>query len=214
MFSGLIVASGTVRETTALPAGGLALQVTVQRSLAAEVKPSDSVCINGVCLTATEVSDDRIHFDVVPETISRSTLANLREAEQVNVELALRVGDRMGGHFVYGHVDGCVKVVSTLPQGQGRRFAFELPDDLRSCVVEKGFIAIDGISLTIAAVASQAFEVAVIPETLRRTTLLHRQPGSLVNVEVDPLARYIAGAIRSYDQDTISKEELAWAYEI
>ncbi len=213
MFSGLIVHTATV-SSAEISRDGMALQIALEPGVAAEIKPSDSLCVNGVCLTATQVRDAIVAFDVVPETLARSALEDLRAGGPVNVELALRVGDRIGGHFVYGHVDRTVKVVSASPEGSGMRFRFELADDLRAYIVAKGFIAIDGVSLTIASVAAQAFEVAVIPETLRRTTLAHRRPGSRVNVEVDPLARYALAALRDYDQAAVTREELAWAYEI
>ncbi|MBC5828950.1 MAG: riboflavin synthase [Candidatus Eremiobacteraeota bacterium] len=214
MFSGLILHSGTTVRATRLPGGGIKLHIALEASFAAEIKPADSVCVNGVCLTATHVHDAHVTFDVVPETLARSSLPDLREGELVNLELGLRVGDRIGGHYVYGHVDRCVNVVSASREGAGMRLGFEVADDLRACIVEKGFVAIDGISLTIASVSTQAFQVAVIPETLRRTTLGNRKPGSRVNIEVDPLARYAVAALRNYDQGAVTSEELAWAYEI
>ncbi|MDQ6932016.1 MAG: riboflavin synthase [Candidatus Eremiobacteraeota bacterium] len=214
MFSGFIVHSGTALRSVRLPHGGVELHIALEKSLAAQIKPADSVCINGVCLTATHVHDADVIFDVVPETLARSSLTDLQEGEPVNLELALRVGDRIAGHFVYGHIDRCVNVVAASPEGSGMRLSFEVADALRPFIVEKGFVAIDGISLTVAAVSMQAFQVAVIPETLRRTTLARRRPGSCVNIEVDPLARYVVAALRNYDQRAATSEELAWAYEI
>lgn len=214
MFSGLILHNATVVAVEGLARDGIRLRIAVEASLAAEVKSADSVCVNGVCLTATHVDGGEITFDVVPETLARSSLGNVVEGEILNIELPLRVGDRIGGHFVYGHVDRTVKVVSALREGSGMRLGFELADDLRQCVVAKGFVAIDGISLTIASVSAHAFEAAVIPETLRRTTLGRVRPGSRVNIEVDPLARYAVAAVAGYDQSVATSEELAWAYEI
>jgi riboflavin synthase len=214
MFSGLIVHNATVVALVGNAREGLSLRITVEAAVAAEVKPADSVCVNGVCLTATQVSNAELTFDVVPETLAHSSLADLPPGERVNLELPLRVGDRIGGHFVYGHVDRTVKVLSAFAEGTGMRFSFEIADELRPCIAVKGFVALDGVSLTVAAVQDHAFEVAVIPETLRRTTLGRIRPGSRVNLEVDPLARYAVAAVRSYDQSAVSSEELAWAYEI
>ncbi len=214
MFSGLIRHSATVVALAELARGESTLRIAGEARLAAELKPGDSVCLNGVCLTATHVDGAEITFDVVPETLARSSLRDLAPGDTVNIELALRVGDRIGGHFVYGHVDRTVKVVSALREGAGMRLAFEVADDLRQCIVAKGFVAIDGVSLTVASVSDHAFEVAVIPETLRRTTLGHVRSGSRVNIEIDPLARYAAAALRTYDQNAVTSEELAWAYEI
>lgn len=150
----------------------------------------DSIAVNGVCLTATRIDGARIAFDVVPETIERSTLAALRPGEETNLEYSLRVGDRMGGHFVYGHVDATAKVLARTPEGQGERIRIERPVSLAPMIVEKAFIAIDGVSLTVAAVGDGWFEIALIPETLARTTLGQRPVGSRINIEVDPLARY------------------------
>ena len=132
-------------------------------------------------------------FDVVPETLARSTLGERATGDCVNLEFALRAGDRIGGHFVYGHVDAVARVLSRVPEGQGERVRFELPAALVFGIVEKGFVAIDGVSLTVAAADDDWFEVAMIPETLARTTIGERARGSLVNLEIDPLARYAAG---------------------
>jgi riboflavin synthase len=155
----------------------------------------DSIAIDGVCLTATRVEGDRVAFDVVPETLARSTLGDLRVDDTVNLEYSLRVGDRMGGHFVYGHVDATAAVLARTPEGQGERVRIERPSSLAPMIVEKAFIAIDGVSLTVAAVGSDWFEIALIPETLARTTLGARPAGSRVNIEVDPLARYVHAAV-------------------
>lgn len=161
-----------------------------------EVESKDSIAINGVCLTATDVSHNIVDFDVVPETIARTNLGSLHEGDTVNVEYSLRLGDRMGGHFVYGHVDAAAQVISRTPEGQGERMRIALPDNLRRYVCEKAFISVDGVSVTVAVCGDQWFELALIPETLRRTSLGRRSPGDLVNLEVDPLARYaVHGAI-------------------
>ncbi len=191
MFSGLIGYRGTVVSLESGQNGGGTLVVRADgvREEAPAVK--DSIAIDGVCLTATRIDGDRVAFDVVPETLARSTLGNLRVGDAVNLEYSLRVGDRMGGHFVYGHVDATAAVLARTPEGQGERARIERPAALAPMIVEKAFIAIDGVSLTVAAVGDGWFEIALIPETLARTTLGARPAGSRVNIEVDPLARYV-----------------------
>jgi len=198
MFSGLIGHRGTVISNEPAPGGGRALVLEAQGASDEDAGVKDSIAVNGVCLTVTRVDGDRLSFDLVPETIERSTLGTLRTGDVTNVEYSLRVGDRVGGHFVYGHVDATVAVLSRVPEGQGERVRFERPAELAPMIAEKAFIAVDGVSLTVAAVGNGWFEIALIPETLARTTLARRPPGSRVNLEVDPLARYahqvLAGA--------------------
>lgn len=196
MFSGLISYKGNVQQVQPLPQGGLRLRVRCEGASDEEVEPKDSIAINGVCLTATQVEHNIIDFDVIPETLARSNLGSLREGDSVNVEYSLRLGDRMGGHFVYGHVDAAAAVLSRTPEGQGERMRIALPENLRRYVCEKAFISVDGVSVTVAAAGDEWFELGLIPETLRRTTLGHRSAGDRVNLEVDPLARYaVHGAI-------------------
>ena len=190
MFSGLIGYRATVVSNDAAPSGGRTLVVDAGGASAEGAQIKDSIAIDGVCLTATRVDGDRVSFDVVPETIERSTLGALRPADAVNLEYSLRVGDRMGGHFVYGHVDATAAVIARTPEGQGERIRIERPARLAPMIAEKAFIAIDGVSLTVAAAGEGWFEIALIPETLARTTLGARPVGSRVNLEVDPLARY------------------------
>jgi riboflavin synthase len=213
MFSGLIVHRGTVEENVALADGGTTLRVSCDREIITQVAPKDSVCVNGVCLTATAVEGDTVRFDVVPETLACSTLGKLQKDERVNLELALRLGDRIGGHFVYGHVDTAARVLSRGSEGQGARMRIELPPTLAHYICEKAFVSVDGVSLTVAAVAPGSFEVALIPETLARTTLGERTPSDAVNLEVDPLARYAVGAPDGHLSDAAAAE-LDWAYEI
>lgn len=194
MFSGLIAYTGTVQNVTPLAGGGLTLRLRCENASEEEAEPKDSIAINGVCLTATRVDHNVIDFDVVPETLARSNLASLREGDVVNVEYSLRLGDRMGGHFVYGHVDATGQVNSRTPEGQGERMRVTLPANLRPYVCEKAFISVDGVSVTVASASENWFEIALIPETLARTTLGRREPGDSVNLEVDPIARYAVHA--------------------
>jgi riboflavin synthase len=197
MFSGLIVYRGSVVSNEAAPGGGRTLVLDANEARGEDAHAGDSIAVNGVCLTVTRIHRDRVTFDVVPETIERSTLGALRPDELTNVEYSLRVGDRMGGHFVYGHVDATAIVISRRAEGQGERIRIERPEALALMIAEKAFIAVDGVSLTVASVGDGWFEIALIPETLTRTTLGVRPPGSRVNLEVDPLARYAYAAIAS-----------------
>jgi len=153
-------------------------------------EPKDSIAVDGVCLTATAVRRDVVTFDVIPETLARSTLGERNAGDLVNLEYALRLGDRLGGHMVYGHVDTVAAVLERAREGQGERVRIELPAALSGMIASKGFVAVDGVSLTVAAAGPDWFEVALIPETLARTTLGSRVAGSRVNLEVDPVARY------------------------
>ena len=195
MFSGLVAYGGRIVEIERDERGGMRLVVACEGVEQERPEVKDSIAIDGVCLTATELSGERITFDVIPETIERSTLGARTQGERVNVEYSLRVGDRMGGHFVYAHVDARARVIARTPEGQGERMRIERPARIAEGIVEKGYVAVDGVSLTVAATGPDWFELALIPETIRRTTLGARPVGSEVNLEIDPLARYVAAAL-------------------
>ena len=216
MFSGLIVHDGRVASVSGDASRGLTLTIEAPEAVAAGVAPGDSIAINGVCLTVVGFDARTLRFDVVPETVNRTGFDRLRAGERVNVELSLRLGDRMGGHFVYGHVDGNASILAKEPEGQGVRLHVALPDELVPYVVEKGYVAVDGVSLTVASADRERFTIALIPETLRRTTLGDKAPGDRVNLEIDPVARYALGAVRAYDArgGAPSADEVAWAFEI
>jgi riboflavin synthase len=184
MFTGLVQALGTV---TALDGGRLA----VETHLAAELSEGDSVSVNGVCLTATGVAGGGFTADVMDETLRRSSLGGLAAGSRVNLELPLLAADRLGGHFVQGHVDGVGTVHEVREEGFSRVVAVEADGELLRYVVEKGSIAVDGVSLTVSALDEDGFEVSLIPETLERTTLGAAAPGDEVNLEVDVLAKYV-----------------------
>jgi riboflavin synthase alpha subunit len=190
VFSGLIEYRGAVLGLDARTQGGATLTVRCEGVQSERPEPKDSIAIDGVCLTATAIHGEIVTFDVVPETLRCSNLGERIAGDLVNVEYALRVGDRLGGHLVYGHVDAVPRVLLRTPEGQGERLRIETPASLAPMLATKGFVALDGVSLTVAASEGEWFEVAVIPETLARTTLGARVPGSRVNLEVDPLARY------------------------
>jgi riboflavin synthase len=151
----------------------------------------DSVALNGVCLTVTAVSGELLAFDAVPETLRRTSLGRLSPGSPVNVEPALRAGEPLGGHIVQGHVDGVGRVRALEPEGEGRRLVVEAPPEILRYCVEKGSIGVEGVSLTIAALGPDAFELALVPHTLGVTTLGALAPGDEVNLEVDVIAKYV-----------------------
>lgn len=202
MFSGLIGYRGTVVALDRRDEGGVTLHFRCDGVARENPESKDSIAINGVCLTVSALDGDTISFDVIPETLQRSCLGALLPGERVNLEYSLRIGDRMGGHFVYGHIDATAQVLQRAPEGQGERIRIERSTALAPMIAEKAFIAIDGVSVTVAAVGDDWFEIATIPETLARTTLGSRPKHSRVNVEVDPLARYAYSAMRSLSMET------------
>jgi riboflavin synthase len=215
VFSGLIVHDGRVAALDGDVTRGVTLTVEAPEAIAEGVALGDSIAINGVCLTVVAFDARTLRFDVVPETIRRAGFDALRPGERVNLELSLRLGDRLGGHLVYGHVDDNVAIVGKEPEGQGFRLFVALPTALAPFIVEKGYIAVDGVSLTIASVGADHFTIALIPETARRTTLGMKGTGARVNVEIDPVARYAQAAIAAYARhDGPTAEEVAWAFEI
>jgi riboflavin synthase len=194
VFTGIVREVGRVE---ALDGGsaGLALVVSAQGT-ASTTAVGDSVAVNGVCLTAERVDGGRIAFHAVPETIARTSLAALREGVEVNIEPALRAGEPLGGHLVQGHVDGVGRVRSVERDGDGLRVAVETATDLLRYCVEKGSITVEGVSLTVAELREGAFVVALVPHTLRATTLGQLSPGSEVNLEVDVVAKYVEALLR------------------
>ena len=170
------------------PAGA---RLEVETGLAAELSEGDSIAVNGVCLTAVSVADGAFRADVMAETLRRSSLGPLESGQQVNLELPLRADDRLGGHFVQGHVDGTGTVESATVEGFASVVRILCEPDLLRYVVEKGSIAVDGVSLTVADIDDEGFSVSLIPETLERTTLGSAAPGRVVNLEVDVLAKYV-----------------------
>ncbi|MGZ4380281.1 MAG: riboflavin synthase [Gaiellaceae bacterium] len=189
MFTGIVRERGRVASIVG-GADGARLRVVAPQT-AAQTVVGDSVAINGVCLTATAVTDGELAFDAVAETLRRTSLGRLEPGAEVNLEPALRAGEPLGGHIVQGHVDGVGRVRSLEPAGDGAELTVEAaPEILRYCV-EKGSITVDGVSLTVASLAGDAFSIALIPHTLAETTLSRLVPGDEVNLEVDVLAKYV-----------------------
>jgi len=155
------------------------------------VELGDSVAVNGGCLTVTSIRDGRLSFEAVRETMERTSLGDLKVGSRVNLERAMRAGDRLDGHIVQGHVDGVGTVRQMVREGNDVRLQIDCDPELADCVVEKGSIAVDGVSLTVAALSPSGFEVALIPHTLEVTTLCDRQPHDRVNLEADVLGKYV-----------------------
>ncbi|MFL5830831.1 MAG: riboflavin synthase [Solirubrobacteraceae bacterium] len=188
MFTGLVAGVGEVAEIERSDEG---VRLTVHSPLAAELGPGDSVAVNGVCLTAVDPRSDAFAADVMNETLRRSSLGAVGAGSSVNLELPLRASDRLGGHVVQGHVDGLGTVAEVTDDGFARLVRIDAPAEVLRYVVEKGSIAVDGVSLTVAGMESDSFTVSLIPETLQRTNLGRIQPGASVNLEVDVLAKYV-----------------------
>jgi riboflavin synthase len=189
MFTGIVRELGAV-ESLAGGEGGVRLRVRAPAT-AGQAAVGDSVAINGVCLTVTETDGETLAFDAVPETLSRTTLGRLRAGAEVNLEPALRAADQLGGHIVQGHVDGVGRVRAVGPEGDGVRVEIEAPPGLLRYCVEKGSVAVEGVSLTVAALTPETFSVALVPHTLGVTTLGRLGNGDEVNLEVDVLAKYV-----------------------
>ena len=188
IFTGLVAGMGTV---TAVDATADGVRLSVETALAAEIEQGDSVAVNGVCLTAVTLADGAFTADVMHETLRRSSLARVGEGASVNLELPLRAADRLGGHFVQGHVDGLGTITGVTEDGFARVVVISAPAETLRYVVEKGSIAVDGVSLTVAGLGDDWFSVSLIPETLERTNLGGAAPGTPVNLEVDILATYV-----------------------
>lgn len=207
MFTGMIERTGTLAAREAAP-GGTRIEVAVNPPID-DLRGGESVAVNGVCLTAEPGSrPDRLVFFVSAETINRSTLGAAARGTRVNLERALAVGDRLGGHLVLGHVDGIGTVRRFERRGEAWHLECSYPRDLAPLIALKGSIAIDGISLTVAALAEDAFSVAVIPHTAAETNLSAAAPGTRVNLEADVLARYVERMMESQEKTGLTLDKL------
>jgi riboflavin synthase len=193
LFTGLVADLGTVAEVHSTTDG---VRLAIESPLARELSEGDSVAVNGVCLTAVGLCGDRFGADVMNETLRRSSLAEVQAGTKVNLELSLQANGRLGGHIVQGHVDGVGAISETRDDGFARVVTIAADPDLLRYVVEKGSIAVDGVSLTVARVDDHSFDVSLIPETLERTNLGSARPGTPVNLEVDILAKYVEKLVR------------------
>jgi riboflavin synthase len=209
MFTGIVEDLGEVQAVEHL--GDFARIHVLSEVVAADSRPGDSICVNGVCLTVTALLGTALpgpaqrgapppgappappgfSADVMGETLARSSLREITPGSRVNLERSVRLADRLGGHLVQGHVDGFAAILGRSPQEHWEVVRIALPADLARYVVHKGSVAVDGVSLTVSAITGDWFEVSLIPETLKRTTLGHKQPGEHVNLEVDVIAKYV-----------------------
>jgi len=187
MFTGIVRERGRV---VSADRNGAGVHLRIAAAETAQAATGDSISVSGCCLTVTKADGETLEFDAVSETLARTTLGALEAGAEVNLEPALRAGEPLGGHFVQGHVDGRARVTAFDPEGDGARLRVQLPDELRRYCVEKGSLAVDGVSLTIAALGDDGIEIALVPFTLEHTTLGGLAPGDEVNVEVDLLAKY------------------------
>jgi riboflavin synthase len=197
MFTGLVEDLGTVVAVDRTDGGAV---LTVESRLAPQIGEGDSVAVNGVCLTATAITGDRFGFDVMLESLRRSSLGAIDAGSRVNLELALRADARLGGHIMQGHVDGIGTVAALRDEGFSRIVTIDAAPELLRYVVEKGSIAVDGVSLTVSRVDETSFDVSLIPETLERTNLGATSVGQTINLEVDVVAKYVeklVGGVRA-----------------
>lgn len=198
MFTGLVEEQGTVRSVEAVP-GGRRFRIGATRVLE-ETEPGASIAVDGCCLTVTDRGPDSFGVAAVPETLACTTLGERVAGDRVNLERALRLDQRLGGHLVQGHVDGVGEVAEVRPEGEGRRLVIEVPAALARFVAAKGSLSVDGISLTVAASCATRCEIALIPHTLSATGAGRWAPGRRVNLEVDLLARYLARLLEGAEE--------------
>jgi riboflavin synthase len=196
VFTGIIEGLGTIKAV--IPRGG-GLRMHIRGDFPLDnVDVGDSIALSGVCLTAVEVEDNGFKVDVSPESLSKSTLGQIKVGDKVNLERALRLGGRLDGHLVTGHVDGTGTVRAKRPSGNAMLFAFGVSEELCRYIVQKGSVAVDGISLTVNACSPGAFEVSIIPHTAKITTLGFKQVGDVVNVETDMIGKYVERFIQPF----------------
>ena len=198
MFSGIVEDVGALRALKEKDKGVL-LKIEVRKIDAGDLVPGESVAVNGVCLTVVSVGGGGFSVDASHETLLRTNLSGLRAGSGVNLERSLRVGDRMGGHIVTGHVDGVGTLQSIAPVGESRVFSFSIPASLAKYVVEKGSVAVDGVSLTVNSVKGTEFSVNIIPYTLRETTFSEFRRGREVNIECDIIGKYVEKMLSGAD---------------
>ncbi len=198
MFTGLVETLGSI---TSLKNIGNGIRLSLQPSTSFELNTGDSVSVNGVCLTVTKHDSD-VSFDVSPETMKSTNLGELKVSDKVNLERALRLSDRLGGHIVTGHVDDVGKIINKKPVGEYTFYTFEAPPEILKYTVKKGSIAIDGISLTVIELDNRSFSVAIIPHTLTATNLGSKGIGDKVNLEVDIMGKYVEKLLGKENSDS------------
>ncbi len=197
MFTGIVEDIGTIARVSGGAGGGRTLWIRTMLD-PASIRIGDSICTSGVCLTATQKDGSSFSIDAGPETLTRTTIGELTAGAKVNLERSCTLETRLGGHLVQGHVDAVGAVRSIVPHANAHDFVFEAPPEVLALCVPRGSIAIDGISLTITGRTRETFSVMIIPHTFRETTLGAARAGTRVNLEVDMIARYVAGLLESY----------------
>ena len=206
MFTGIIAALGEVVAIKA-KGGDVRLEVATQKLELNDVKLGDSIAVNGVCLTIVSMQSDRVYFDVSKETLDRTSIGIAKVGSEINMEKALAVGDRLGGHFVSGHVDGLGECTKRETSARSIIFQFRVLSNLERYIAEKGSICIDGVSLTVNVVSQNIFEVNIIPHTLEETIIKDYQVGTRVNIEVDLIARYLE-RLRPGEKSNVTQDKL------
>jgi len=207
MFTGIVEGIGRIEGVERSADGA---RVTVATPLAVELGAGDSIAVNGVCLTAVAVNGGAFTADVMNETLAKTSLSDFGPAAEVNLELPLRASDRLGGHVVQGHVDGVGVITEVLDDGFARRVTMAAPAEVLRYVIEKGSVAVDGVSLTVVAVGDATLEVSLIPETLERTSLGGARQGTRVNLEVDMIAKYVEKAVRGAALELLDRDRHTW----
>lgn len=200
MFTGIVENTGSVIAVDT-KAGSTCFQIQAP-DLLSDVALGDSIAVNGVCLTVTEFTDQTFTVDAVPETLRCTNLDSLKVGSEVNLERAMKADTRIGGHFVQGHVDSRIQILEILPEGDALNVRFSLPTALRPYVISKGFIALDGMSLTVMTVDKTSFSVTLIPHTRAASIVKNYQVGQSVNFEADMTAKYIANMMEAYREET------------
>lgn len=190
MFTGIIAAVGQLKSLESR-GGDIRLHIDSGKLDLADVKLGDSIAVNGVCLTVVEKAARHLQFDVSQETLQRTSLGQLKNGSEANLEKALAVGDRLGGHFVSGHVDGLGEILSKTADARSWQYRIKVPKALSRYIAEKGSITVDGVSLTVNGIFDGGFDINIIPHTLEETVIKHYQVGTRVNLEVDLIARYL-----------------------
>jgi len=211
MFTGLVEEIGQI---AAVEAYGTSRRLVIRaKKILADAKIDDSICVNGVCLTVVARAENTFQVQAVDETLRKTTLGNLKPNAPVNLERALRPSDRLGGHFVQGHVDGIAEIVDIILQAAGQLTVVELPKELWRYVIPHGSITLDGVSLTVARLEGARVTIALIPHTLAQTTLGIRQRGDGLNVETDLLGKYVERLLMTNPKAELTDEKLvAWGY--
>jgi riboflavin synthase len=202
MFTGLVEDIGTIKSNQTNPAGK---RIIIETALPTEeIKLGDSVAIDGVCLTVVQIENKRLHFDVSQESLSRSTLGEKKVSDPVHLERALRLSDRLGGHIVQGHVDGVGQITKLTPCGDATQIDFSCPVKVGKYLIEKGSVAIDGISLTVNERSNEGFSVVLIPHTLEKPNLGAKGLGGKVNLKIDLIAKYVERLLSNTQQSSLT----------